>query len=142
MDMTISVIEEPSCCSTEALEESEKRWESQKIPAFPLPLGVTSPKYPHRQASIGLKMAAEKGFPESTAPPLPTRCPFSGKTTALQCCLDGDGAQLRRRQAGQTTVETADGSSCCAYDYNIIHGAYSSSLGVDLARIAGAHPSY
>ena len=82
MNMTISVIEERNCTAYDALEESEKRWESQQTPAFPLPLNAASPKYPHRQSSVGLKSVAEHDLPASTAPPFPMRCPIDNKSTA------------------------------------------------------------
>jgi hypothetical protein len=56
------------------------RWNSQQTPAFPLPLGLVSPKYPKRQVSAGLKSPerlTEEMESTQDAPPMPLPCRLS-----------------------------------------------------------------
>jgi hypothetical protein len=55
------------------------RWNSQQTPAFPLPLGLLSPKYPKRQVSAGLKVSSPDRLSDEMewtqdAPPIPFPC--------------------------------------------------------------------
>ena len=65
----------------EPRDESISRWTSQEIPAFPLPLNATSPKFPKRQASIRYRQETsmdDSCFTEgSVAPSIPRPSPLA-----------------------------------------------------------------
>ena len=85
-------------CDDDCSDHVISRWQSQEIPAFPLPIGATSPKYPLRQASIGgminkISSASfvagadtivdndddEDDLLPALPPPMPDTCPLRSK---------------------------------------------------------------
>ncbi|CAB9497447.1 expressed unknown protein [Seminavis robusta] len=88
---TIDRTEEDSHQEASHREEEDhlvSRWNSQKTPAFPLPLGLVSPKFPKRQVSAGLKMSSSPDRVNepivegcADAPPLPPPCPLGTRNS-------------------------------------------------------------